>query len=451
MRKVLFVPNEITESSINFSGIADSWEIDSVDDTRKIHRQVRDNHYRVGIAFVGENNNSLRRLRDTVLSDSAIEWLAVVHSRSLQNDAVCAFIADHCFDFHTLPLDLNRLGVTLGRAYGMSELTESLRRANDACARDHGLIGGCKAIRRLSQALTKIAGVDAPVLITGESGTGKELAAQTIHATSRRAGGPFVAVNCAAIPESLIQSELFGYDKGAFTGADKTKIGRIESAAGGTIFLDEIGDLSSDMQSTLLRFLQEKTIEHVGGTKSRIVDVRVIAATHVDLVKAVADGDFREDLYYRLNVLHIKTPPLRDCRGDVESLALHFFNQFANEKQARLQGFSQEALNFMLSYRWPGNVRELMNCVRRAMVMGEGRFIGVQDLGLERRERDRVSTTLEEVRTEADRHAIQCALEQSRNQISLAAETLGVSRITLYRLLEKYGIERKPATSHALQ
>jgi DNA-binding NtrC family response regulator len=249
-----------------------------------------------------------------------------------------------------------------------------------------------------------------------------------------------MAVNCGALPANLIQSELFGHEKGAFTGAHQRKIGRIEAAAGGTIFLDEIGDLSLDLQVNLLRFLQAKTIERVGGTQSLQVDVRVIAATHVDLERAVAEGRFREDLYYRLNVLHLRVPALRERENDIELLARFFFEKFAKEKNPQVRGFSQQALQVMNTYAWPGNVRELINRIRRAMVMCENRLMTPGDLGLERRSARRTIRTLVGARAAAEKEAIQYALRHTGNNVSRAARELRISRVTLYRLIEKYSI-----------
>jgi transcriptional regulator with PAS, ATPase and Fis domain len=246
-------------------------------------------------------------------------------------------------------------------------------------------------------------------------------------------------VNCGALPANLIQSELFGYEKGAFTGAAARKVGHIEAAAGGTIFLDEIGDLSADLQVNLLRFLQENTIERVGSTEKLSVDVRVIAATHVNLEKAVEEGRFREDLYYRLHVLNLKVPPLRERQGDVELLARFFFDKFAKERRPALRGFSHRALGVMREHDWPGNVRELINRVRRAMVMSDKRLITPEDLGLHAGAPRRRVITLEQAREEAERGAIQSCLQRVRN-VSRAARELGISRVTLYRLMEKHGL-----------
>ena len=287
--------------------------------------------------------------------------------------------------------------------------------------------------------MARVARVDAPVLIWGESGSGKELAAQSIHAQSARAGGPFVPVNCGAIAPTLIQSELFGHERGAFTGATRAKAGLIESARGGTLFLDEIGDLPNDLQANLLRFLQEKTICRLGSTRALRVDVRVIAASHVELQRAVVAGSFREDLYYRLAVLPVAVPALRERREDVVTLAEHVFHLYGEERSPRLTGFSGRAVAALLEHDWPGNVRELINRVRRALVMADGRLVTPHDLGLE----PSLVTpdALDDVRARTERLALRECLQRSGRNVSRAARDLGVSRTTLYRLLSKHGMQ----------
>tara|TARA_R110000868_G_scaffold25293_3_gene98656 strand:- start:8995 stop:10182 length:1188 start_codon:yes stop_codon:yes gene_type:complete len=372
-----------------------------------------------------------------VIASNVAEWVALVSAQDMSKAKLCDFISEWFFDFHTMPVDLERLLVTLGRACGMAHLREQ----NDKCLADesHELLGESASIRSLRKLMEKLGSTDSPVLIRGESGTGKELVARSLHRTSARVERPSVAINCGAIPENLIQSELFGHEKGAFTGAHQRKIGRIESADGGTLFLDEIGDLPMEMQANLLRFLQEMTIERVGGSKSISVNVRVIAATHINLEEAVAKGTFREDLYYRLNVLQVHVPPLRERIQDVPQLASHFASLFSVEAGRRPRRFSQAALLAMASHHWPGNVRELANRVRRGLVIAEGKQIEAEDIGLERViKRPPLLGTLEDYKLRAERQAVGDALMQHSQNLSQAARALGISRPTLYRLLHKH-------------
>jgi|GEM_PF-2375863 len=305
---------------------------------------------------------------------------------------------------------------------------------------DGDMIGASPQFQNLLAKITKIATVSAPVMITGESGTGKELAAKAIHDRSSYSEGPFVAVNCGAIASSLVQAELFGYEKGAFTDAKQRKIGYIESAHGGTIFLDEVGDLPLEQQVNLLRFLQEKTIQRVGGTEHIDIDTRVIAATHVDLERAVKEGQLREDLYYRLNVLHLIMPSLHERVGDIEILANYFFDKFSDEKNANVKGFSQDCINAMKYYSWRGNVREMMNRIRRGMVMCDKKLISAADLGIEFTSTNSDELSLKEIKEQAEKQAIQKAIARAEQNIALASRYLGISRVMLYRLINKYDL-----------
>ncbi|MFT5717882.1 MAG: PAS domain S-box-containing protein [Oleiphilaceae bacterium] len=321
------------------------------------------------------------------------------------------------------------------------DISENEWDLESAIINDPDMIGVSPQIQNLLAQIDKIAAVAAPVMITGESGTGKELAAKAIHDRSSYSKGPFVAVNCGAIASSLVQAELFGYEKGAFTDAKKRKIGFIESANGGTIFLDEVGDLPLEQQVNLLRFLQEQTIQRVGGTEHIAIDARVIAATHVDLDRAVKEGRLREDLYYRLNVLQLRTPSLREHSADIEILANYFFNKFSKEKQPNVKGFSQECIQAMKYFPWPGNVREMMNRIRRGMVMCDKKLISSADLGIE----SSTSTgfnelSLREIKDQAEKHAIQEAIARAKQNIALASRHLGISRVMLYRLMNKYDL-----------
>jgi DNA-binding NtrC family response regulator len=355
-------------------------------------------------------------------------------------------------DFHSLPVCRDRLMFSIGHIAGLVALENSdLRAADVMAATDQGeahIVGASSSLARVFQQIRKFAEVDAPVLVTGETGTGKELAARAIHDRSPFRKGPFVSINCAGLPTSIIESELFGYERGAFTGAIKQKVGRIEAARGGTLFLDEIGDLPIEVQGHLLRFLQEKTIERLGGTKSITVDTRVIAATNVSLEEAIKDGRFREDLYYRLNVLTIDMPPLRERGDDIQLLATYFLRKFSSELKLPKLGFHDSALEKMQRYRWPGNVRELISTIRRAVVMGEGRWLMAPDITFsESAKADRVALPdLATARRTVEEKLMRDALRINSGNIKRAARELGVSRVTFYRLMEKYGLQQEAPT-----
>ena len=373
-----------------------------------------------------------------LISQSGTEWIAVLNAEALQHPDVGNFIGEWFFDYHTLPFDLGRVDIALGRALGMARLRGKVSPGGREPL-GHELLGTSRNIRDLRRLLAKLAPTDAPVLIRGESGTGKELVAHTLHRLSRRAHEAFVVVNCGAIPEHLIQSELFGHEKGSFTGAHQRKLGRIELADGGTLFLDEIGDLPLELQANLLRFLQEMQIERVGNHRPITVNVRVLAATHIDLEDAVRRGRFREDLYYRLNVLQVQTTPLRERVADIACLADHFSQRYAVEIGRRPRNFSTHARNAMLEHAWPGNVRELANRVRRGMVLAEGKQIEASDLGLvDGLARHSPLDTLDDYINRAEQQALNDALVRYADNMSRAAQALGVSRPTFYRLLHKH-------------
>ena len=374
-----------------------------------------------------------------MISRSGTEWIAALTPDVLKMNNVGDFVCEWFFDFHTLPFDVSRVQVTLGRAFGMACLRGQTSTPSDV--QEDELLGDSRLMRDLRMTVSKFAPTQSPILIRGESGTGKELVARTLHRHSQRNGKPFIAINCGSIPDHLIQSELFGHEKGSFTGAHQRRVGRIEAANGGTLFLDEIGDLPLELQASLLRFLQEKHIERVGGNQPIPIDVRILAATHVDLEAAVANGQFREDLYYRLNVLQLTTAPLRERHGDLAMLASHFARFYSLETGRRPRTFSDEALIAMGNHGWPGNVRELANRVRRGLVLAEGRQIEAHDLGLELRPL-LVGTmnTLEQYKDRAERQALCEVLDRHSDNLSMAAKVLGVSRPTFYRLLHKHHI-----------
>lgn len=383
-----------------------------------------------------DNLNKVKAL----INRTGIQWVVALPSSKLQQPGVAKFIAEWFLDYHTLPLDPQRICTALGRACGMAHLRS--RHLQQVANNDDFMLGNSDQARALRRLIARVAATDAPVMIRGESGSGKELIARSLHAQSQRKNTPFVAVNCGAIPEQLIQSELFGHEKGAFTGAHQRKIGRIEAASGGTLFLDEIGDLPLEMQANLLRFLQEKQIERVGGQQTLTVDVRVLAATHVNLEEAIGDGRFREDLYYRLNVLEIRTTPLRQRRVDIVPMAQHFTHFYMAEIGRRPRNFSAGAVQAMLDHGWPGNARELANRVRRGMVLADGREIEAADLGLAPPSQAARSSVecLQVCVLRAEREALAMALSRHPDNMRQVASDLEISRPTLYRLLHKHQI-----------
>jgi DNA-binding NtrC family response regulator len=417
-----------------------SWDVRQVDQLGDAQKLLSSQPCPVALLLLGSlEDDEVNALDRWLHTQATTQWVAVLPVDAIKRLLCRDLIVQHFFDFHTWPIDAERLNHTLGHAFGYAELRNQPDRS-PAARHDMALVGQSAAIQQLRHQIRKVAQVGAPVLIAGESGSGKELTARAVHNHSSRSKGPFIAVNCGAIPASLIQSELFGYERGAFTGAAREKKGLIESAAGGTLFLDEIGDLPIELQANLLRFLQEGLINRVGSSQSISVDVRVIAASHMDLEQAVKSGHFREDLLYRLNVLPLMVPPLRERKNDLELLSNHFFEVFSHDKSPRLTGFNNRALNAIRAYDWPGNVRELINRIRRAMVMSEGRMITPDDLGLPEQALARTGEALEDARIRAERDAISDCLLGSGNNISRAARDLGVSRMTLYRLMEKHGV-----------
>ncbi|HDH99949.1 MAG: PEP-CTERM-box response regulator transcription factor [Candidatus Latescibacterota bacterium] len=341
-------------------------------------------------------------------------------------------------DYYRKPVDVDELKVVIKRTLNIQKLEREnrlLRRLGQEPFEE--MIGTCPKMLEVFEAIGKVATTDATVLVTGESGTGKELVARAIHFRSLRKEGPFVVVNCGAIPENLLESELFGHERGSFTGAYRTQKGKIELADGGTIFLDEVGELPPALQVKLLRFIQEKEIDRIGGGKPVKVDVRIIAATNRDLKERMLEGAFREDLYYRLSVVTIELPPLRERGEDIMLLANYFLNRFSSEVGKDIKGFTKDALQAMRSYTWPGNVRELENRVRKAVIMTENSVISSSDLGLAGGPR----MTLREAKDRLEREMIREALERTGGNISRSARELGISRATLHDLLKKHNID----------
>jgi two-component system, NtrC family, response regulator len=349
-------------------------------------------------------------------------------------------VALGAYDFHQKPVDIEALRLVVGRAEQLFMLEEENRRlaAAQLASPIDGIIAGSPDMLQVLKTVERIAPTDVSVLVLGESGTGKELVARAVHRLSRRAAGPFVPINCAAIPDTLLESELFGYEKGAFTGAIKQTIGKIESADRGTLFLDEIGDVPLGMQVKLLRFLQNRMIERVGGRKLIEIDVRIVCATNQNLDALIAEGRFREDFYYRLNEVAVRIPPLRERAGDSILLADFFLRRFAEDYARPLRAFAPAALTAIKEHAWPGNVRELENRVKRAVVMAEGPFVAARDLELAADDDAAPSLDIRAARARVEREVLQLALAQSGSNLSQAAKLLGVSRPTLYDLLREH-------------
>jgi DNA-binding NtrC family response regulator len=427
------------------------WHIEVVSNAKDARRWLRNDLATGGLLDLSSNfeAHELAAL-EASLTLTNVGWVAATVTGQLEDAAVRRLIRDYCFDYVTLPTSNDRVVDAVGHAYGMVALHENA--SNDARdGRAEGeMVGSCDAMLSLFRSIRKVAMTDAPVFISGESGTGKELTAVAIHERSARREQPFVPINCGAIPAHLLQSELFGYERGAFTGANQRKIGRVEAANGGTLFLDEIGDLPLESQASLLRFLQERKVERLGGHGSTPVDVRIISATHVDMQTAMIEGRFRADLYHRLCVLQIDEPPLRARGKDIELLAKHMLDRFKKDASRRLRGFAPDAIAAIHNYGWPGNVRELINRVRRAIVMSEGRQISARDLELAEYV-EVAPVSLAQAREAAERQAIELALLRHRGRLGDAAQELGISRVTLYRLLSAHGmrhIEVDAPTEH---
>jgi two-component system NtrC family response regulator len=367
----------------------------------------------------------------------------VVITGRAERDYALKAVDQGAYDYFCKPIQVEELKVILRRALNLHQLEEENRERQ---RKDQGqgldeMLGASPPLQAVFTAVRKVAPSNAPVLILGESGTGKELVARAIHRLSARYRGPFVAINCGAIPDNLLESELFGHEKGAFTGAHVQRKGRIEMAHGGTLFLDEIADLSLVLQVKLLRFLQERRLERVGGRQEIPIDVRVLSATNANLKQAMGEGRFRDDLYYRLGVVNISLPPLRERGDDVTLLATAFLERYAAEAGQRITAFSQDALTALSAHPWPGNVRELENRVKRAVVMAEGPRVTPADLELDSQARPE-GRPLRDVRAELERETIQRALSKNKGNVSRTAAELGVSRPTLYGLMEKLGITR---------
>lgn len=380
---------------------------------------------------------------DQILDEYGNTKVIIITGRGEKEHALRAIEKGAC-DFFYKPIELDELKIVLGRTFHIAQLEREQRELKQRLSDDtfEFMIGTSQVMQDIFSMIRKIATTDAPVLIIGESGTGKELVARAIHQQGLRVTGPFIPINCSAIPENLIESELFGHEKGTFTGAHAQRKGRFEMAEGGTLFLDEIGELPTMLQVKLLRFLQEKTIERIGGRQQIEVDTRVLAATNRNLEEAIKNGSFREDLYYRLNVLRINLPPLRDRQTDILLLAKTFLDRYCQEHRKKIKGFSDQAINAIEGYAWPGNVRELENRVKRAVIMSDGKKISLEDMEMESLDIETKRMTLKDAREDVEKKLIIKAIARNDNNLSKAAADLGISRPTLYDMMDKLEIPR---------
>ncbi|WP_166040625.1 PEP-CTERM-box response regulator transcription factor [Sphingosinicella sp. YJ22] len=381
---------------------------------------------------------------DTILSLKPQTKVIVATGHGAHESALRA-VASGAYDYYRKPVDIDQLGLIVRRAFQLHELEEENRRLEEKVGEGRTILGNmvtaAPEMTKVARTIERVANTDVSVMLLGASGTGKELIARGLHQASNRRSGAFVAINCAAIPENLLEAELFGYEKGAFTGAIKTTEGKIELAAGGTLFLDEIGDVPLPLQVKLLRFIQERVIERIGGRKAIPVDTRIVCATHQNLEEMIQAGTFREDLFYRLAEVVVKIPSLAERHGDATLLAKHFLARFAREMNPSVKGFSPGALAAINSWTWPGNVRELENRIKRAVIMAEGKLVTTEDLDLPDRDGDSLPVNLKSAREAADRRAIRRALAETENNISGASKLLGISRPTLYDLMKQYQLQ----------
>jgi two-component system NtrC family response regulator len=383
------------------------------------------------------------KLLEQILAISPDSKIIVVTGQNEQANALRA-VALGAYDFFVKPFEPETLNLTVERAFRFFDLQQENRRLQAMQQPDAlgTLITRDPEMLRICRTIEKVAPTNATVLLLGESGTGKELLARGVHNASPRKDARFVAINCAAIPENLLESELFGYEKGAFTGAAKTTPGKIELANKGTLMLDEIGDLPISLQAKLLRFLQERIIERVGGRQEILIDVRVVCATHQNLKTLISEGRFREDLYYRLAEITINIPPLRDRTGDAALLAHALVRRFASEQNRGSLNLSEEALRAIAAYAWPGNVRELENCLKRATIMAEGTTLTPRDIGLDQLlAEEEKPIDLRSIRDAAEKQAIISAISRSNGNLARASDLLGISRPTLYDLMHKFGLK----------
>jgi two-component system, NtrC family, response regulator len=395
----------------------------------------------------GTPDEGLAALSDILVADRFVKIIVITGQN--EKDIALRAIGGGAYDFLCKPIEMDELNHLLKRCFHVSNLEREFSELQNLVGNGdsfEGILGSSARMRPVFEMIRKVATTDAPVLILGESGTGKEMVARAVHKKSDRQKGPFVAINCGAIPENLLESELFGHERGAFTGAHIQRQGRIETADGGTLFLDEIGEMPPALQVKLLRFLQDQSIERVGGREEIRVNTRVIAATNADLKKNMASGAFREDLFYRLAVVQLLLPPLRERDDDILLLAKFFLHRFASDAGKAGLAFDVDALRALNKHPWPGNVRELENCVRRAVILADGKRVAARDLELNAGEIDcNGAVTIKDAREAVERQMIQHALRKYSGKIAPAAAELGLSRPTIYELMDKLSIPRPGA------
>jgi len=454
MEKLLIVDdNEDIRQQLKW-GLAKEYNIVLAGDGREGMAAFRKHQPKVVILDLGmppHQDSSIEGFRclEEMLTENPDAKVIVMTGNAERDNALRA-IQLGAYDFYPKPPVLNELKVILSRAYHLANIEEqnrSLRQTSQAkVVGMGGMVGQCPEMQLVFTTIRKVATTDVPVLITGESGTGKELVARAIHEQSSRRKGPFIPINCGAIPENLMESELFGHERGAFTGAHAMVMGKIQCADKGTLFLDELGELPLNLQVKLLRYLQDSVIQRVGGREFIPVDVRVVCATNVEVEAAIREGKLREDLYYRVGVITIHLLPLRERKDDRLLLATHFLNQFSDEYQKKVKRFSSAAIQQIEAFEWPGNVRELRNRIQRAVIMCEGTAIEPQDLafapiaGTESVLEHGGVLTLKAAREQLEKEMVTAAIERQNGNIVKAAEELGVSRPTLYDLLRKFGL-----------
>ncbi|MBL8225908.1 MAG: PEP-CTERM-box response regulator transcription factor [Chromatiales bacterium] len=447
-RKLLIVEDDPGLQSQLRWQFADAYEVLVANDRESALAQVRRHEPPVVLQDLGlppddEGTSEGFATLEQTLALMPCAKVIVVTGHGDQQNAVRA-VGLGAYDFYEKPVNTDILQLIVSRAYRVYELEEEnrqLQKQRGSSPLD-GVVAASDRMLQVCRMIEKVAPTSATTLLLGESGTGKEVLARALHSLSPRAKKAFVAINCAAIPENLLESELFGYERGAFTGAVKQTPGKVETADGGTLFLDEIGDMPMSLQAKLLRFLQQRVIERVGGRTEIPVDVRVVCATNQNLATAISEGRFREDLYYRISEITIQIPPLRERDGGCRILlARTMLERFAAQHKRVFRGFSPDAQNAIERYRWPGNVREMENKIKGAVIMAEGKHVTAVDLGLPTDEAEAPDLNLREVRREAESRAIRNALAYAGGNISKTAQLLGVTRPTLYDLLEKYGIQ----------